>query len=308
MIVLPSLSRLHCQVKGHVMARTILKVENTGMALFRVTAERYDCMRCDHGYVKTYPGSKSSSQAPSQSGSQPAQSSQSRRKKSEADMQMYESRPVRVQAIRFNGANWEEVVAFCGRVHDHNPHSVRSDEPAFGPSRHLEGAVDRAVIAQVYDYLHDTWVGVKPGQWIIRGMKNEFYPCDNEVFRAKYVLALDDRAERLHETDDALEWADVFVDHVRANPMLALDVGAMTGWFANAMRATERRIEDDLGKVLVNTRDGSTQYDSTQYDSAQYVDPDDPALLMNVLRDYGLRQQEDGVTEETTIPQQESAS
>lgn len=43
--------------------------------------------------------------------------------------------------------------------------------------------------AEVYDYLHDTWVGVTKGQWIIRGMKGEFYPCDDEVFTSKYEEA-----------------------------------------------------------------------------------------------------------------------
>lgn len=49
---------------------------------------------------------------------------------------------------------------------------------------HLVGNGD--MDAEVYDYLHDTWVGLKKSQWIIRGMKNEYYPCDDEVFRAKY--------------------------------------------------------------------------------------------------------------------------
>lgn len=40
--------------------------------------------------------------------------------------------------------------------------------------------------AQVYDDIHDTWVNVKYGQWIIKGQKGEFYPCDPEIFDAKY--------------------------------------------------------------------------------------------------------------------------
>jgi hypothetical protein len=42
------------------------------------------------------------------------------------------------------------------------------------------------IIAEVYDYLHDTWVGVKAGDYVIRGSKGEFYPCDPGVFHAKY--------------------------------------------------------------------------------------------------------------------------
>lgn len=40
--------------------------------------------------------------------------------------------------------------------------------------------------AEVFDYLHDTWVKHYDGQWLIRGTKSELYPCDDEVFRQKY--------------------------------------------------------------------------------------------------------------------------
>jgi hypothetical protein len=40
--------------------------------------------------------------------------------------------------------------------------------------------------AQVYDKLHDTWISVADGQWIVRGAKGEFYPCDDETFHWKY--------------------------------------------------------------------------------------------------------------------------
>lgn len=45
---------------------------------------------------------------------------------------------------------------------------------------------DPDAIAQVYDKIHSTWILVLPGQYIIKGMKGEFYPCDPEVFNSKY--------------------------------------------------------------------------------------------------------------------------
>lgn len=39
---------------------------------------------------------------------------------------------------------------------------------------------------QVWDELHSTWVTFKDGDWIIKGLKGEFYPCVNDVFRASY--------------------------------------------------------------------------------------------------------------------------
>lgn len=44
------------------------------------------------------------------------------------------------------------------------------------------------VVAAIYDYLHETWVGVKIGMYIVKGMKGEFYPVEEEVFNAKYEV------------------------------------------------------------------------------------------------------------------------
>jgi hypothetical protein len=38
----------------------------------------------------------------------------------------------------------------------------------------------------VYDELHSTWVGMYTGQWIIKGVKGEFYPINEEVLAETY--------------------------------------------------------------------------------------------------------------------------
>lgn len=40
--------------------------------------------------------------------------------------------------------------------------------------------------ADVFDKLHNTWISVADGQWIVRGAKGEYYPCDDETFHWKY--------------------------------------------------------------------------------------------------------------------------
>lgn len=47
-------------------------------------------------------------------------------------------------------------------------------------------ALGEIVGATIYDYLQDTWVGVNPGDYIIKGMKGEYYPCAEDVFTTKY--------------------------------------------------------------------------------------------------------------------------
>ena len=40
--------------------------------------------------------------------------------------------------------------------------------------------------AVVWDDLHGTWVNVSTGDWIIKGVQGEFYPCRDDVFRETY--------------------------------------------------------------------------------------------------------------------------
>jgi hypothetical protein len=39
----------------------------------------------------------------------------------------------------------------------------------------------------VYNRLHDTWVKFEYGDWIIKGIQGEFYPCRNDVFVESYL-------------------------------------------------------------------------------------------------------------------------
>lgn len=86
--------------------------------------------------------------------------------------QRFRKRPVVIQAVRFTDENYEELDEFTG----HNFGSVHPDDRDEDPE----------IIAEVWDKLHSTWVGVKRGQWIIRGVQGEFYPCDADVFEATY--------------------------------------------------------------------------------------------------------------------------
>lgn len=84
----------------------------------------------------------------------------------------FRSKPIEIDAAYFDGDNYSEMSEFTEDKFFHVVVEDRTDDPE--------------IIAEVYDKLHSTWVGVKRGQWIIRGTKGEFYPCDDEVFRLKY--------------------------------------------------------------------------------------------------------------------------
>lgn len=115
-------------------------------------------------------------------------------------MSRFVSKVVEIEAVRLHGENHIEVEQFV-RNHGGNSsvigdyfRSSTSFAPAEWRLRCEHHGWGSDVVAAVYDKLHNTWVGVKDGQWIILGMKGEFYPCDHDVFEAKYDPILGDAA------------------------------------------------------------------------------------------------------------------
>jgi hypothetical protein len=80
----------------------------------------------------------------------------------------YRKKPVVIEALRFDGGNWKEIDWFLGNdaiwqsVHDDTEVAIKT----------LEGII----IASC-------------GDFIIKGVKGEFYPCKPEIFEATYEAA-----------------------------------------------------------------------------------------------------------------------
>lgn len=88
-------------------------------------------------------------------------------------MKLYRKRPVTVETEQWTGGNADVLKEFTGDLF-----RVLEPDP--------EGSRDPEITAEVYDWLHDTWVGVKTGQHIIKGVKGEFYPIDEDVLKGTY--------------------------------------------------------------------------------------------------------------------------
>lgn len=79
-------------------------------------------------------------------------------------MKEYVKRPVVIEAVQYTDKNREEIVQL-----------IKNNDPiftTFGNTlkiRTLEGAMQ-----------------VNPGDWIIKGIKGEFYPCKPNIFEASY--------------------------------------------------------------------------------------------------------------------------
>lgn len=87
-------------------------------------------------------------------------------------VQQFRKRPIVIAAIQWTGDNETEIREWCGP----------SMFGALQPAVHR----DPEVTAEVLDTLHATWVGVKTGQWIVRGVKGELYPIAEEVLAETY--------------------------------------------------------------------------------------------------------------------------
>lgn len=86
-------------------------------------------------------------------------------------MARYRKRPIEIEAVR-----WTEDESMRTLI-DFTNGLVKLND------------IDREFT--VYDRLHDTWVKFEHGDWIIKGVQGEFYPCRNDVFAATYEEVTD---------------------------------------------------------------------------------------------------------------------
>jgi len=83
----------------------------------------------------------------------------------------YRKKPVVIQAVQWLGRNYEEMDEFLGGQ--------------FGYQERFDGS-DKADV--VIATMEGTMRG-EPGDWIIKGVKGEFYPCKPDIFEATYEPA-----------------------------------------------------------------------------------------------------------------------
>lgn len=83
-------------------------------------------------------------------------------------MVKFRKKPVEVEALQWRTVNHEEVRGFLGEDYIALLNAA-SGKPGHIRIRTLEGPIDAA-----------------PGDWIIRGVQGEHYPCKPDIFEATY--------------------------------------------------------------------------------------------------------------------------
>lgn len=93
---------------------------------------------------------------------------------------LYRKRPVTVEARQYvdgpGGGNRKELAQWCGG--DWTARHRPTETPG----------VDTAVLVITIPTLEGT-MEADPGDWIIRGVQGEFYPCKPDIFEATYEPA-----------------------------------------------------------------------------------------------------------------------
>ncbi len=84
------------------------------------------------------------------------------------NVKQYRKKPVVIEAILWDGQNWSSLESFLG-----------------ADASKIERHGKRAAIVT----LEGTMLADE-GDYIIKGVKNEFYPCKPDIFEATYELVL----------------------------------------------------------------------------------------------------------------------
>lgn len=91
----------------------------------------------------------------------------------------FRKKPVVIEAVQWTGRNWQEVLDFCTV-----PDEVCGGVPAIFITNDVAnvGGGRRPVLIET---LEGTMRG-EVGDWIIKGVAGEFYPCKPDIFKRTY--------------------------------------------------------------------------------------------------------------------------
>lgn len=112
-------------------------------------------------------------------------------------MEQYRKKPVVIEAIKFAKDNLIEVISF---VEQKDKHTIVKSALA-GGDRYLDW--EESVIKGGFKIKTlEGEMTASVGDWIIKGIKGEFYPCKPDIFEATYEPATPAKAEQPFNRDE----------------------------------------------------------------------------------------------------------
>ena len=90
----------------------------------------------------------------------------------------YTKKPVVIQALQWTGGNLKEIITFT----DGTPHNVRSEHAGMK----WEEYKDLVEKEGLKIYTLEGKMNANVGDYIIKGVRGEFYPCKQDIFEETY--------------------------------------------------------------------------------------------------------------------------
>lgn len=97
----------------------------------------------------------------------------------------YRKKPVVIDAMQFDGTNAHELCEWVAGRKIENPFSLEAG--VWIKQKVLEGTTMCAHYLMIPTLEGE--MEAAPNDWIIRGIKGEFYPCKPDIFEASYGAA-----------------------------------------------------------------------------------------------------------------------
>ncbi len=98
-------------------------------------------------------------------------------------MAKYRKKPVVIEAVQLTWENWGEICDFAGvGPDDDKPQGYYVDDKGY---THDMPPYDAAQLGLRIPTLEGTMLGIE-GDWIIKGVSGELYPCKDSIFEETY--------------------------------------------------------------------------------------------------------------------------
>ncbi len=96
----------------------------------------------------------------------------------------YRKKVLEIDAIVWDGGNAAEVCAFAPALDEHTHEPMK---PSIRVDRGTGGTpVPKSAYPRLIVQTLEGWLWADKGDYIIKGIKGEFYPCKPEIFIASY--------------------------------------------------------------------------------------------------------------------------
>lgn len=91
-------------------------------------------------------------------------------------MPQFKKNPIVIEAVQWNGKNFDEISKFTKNFLGHKLAYEDAEELAYKTGKYFVHTLEGTMTASV-------------GDWIIKGVSGEFYPCKPDIFQKSYQPA-----------------------------------------------------------------------------------------------------------------------